>query len=71
MIGIILINLFATDFFIIYAGEEWEGAGEIASALAWWLLVSFANVTSTSYLTVIGRFRSLFIYDMFLLVFRV
>ncbi|HAW2487031.1 TPA: oligosaccharide flippase family protein [Escherichia coli] len=71
MIGIILINLFATDFFKIYAGEEWEGAGEIASALAWWLLVSFANVTSTSYLTVIGRFRSLFIYDMFLLVFRV
>jgi len=70
LIGILLINSFATSFFKIYAGEEWGGAGEIAGVLSWWLLVAFANVTSTSYLTVVGRFKSLFIYDTVLLFFR-
>ncbi|HDV3357353.1 TPA: oligosaccharide flippase family protein, partial [Escherichia coli] len=70
ILGIVLINLFAEDFFKFYAGEEWKDAGKIASVLSWWLLIAFANVTSTSYLTVVGRFKSLFIYDMLLLVFR-
>ncbi|WP_449549910.1 oligosaccharide flippase family protein [Lelliottia amnigena] len=69
-LGIILINLFATSFFKIYAGETWADAGEIAGILSWWLLVAFANVTSTSYLTIMGRFKSLFIYDSVLLIFR-
>ncbi|AXO39852.1 lipopolysaccharide biosynthesis protein [Enterobacter hormaechei] len=69
-LGIVLINLFAASFFRIYAGEEWTDAGEIAGVLSWWLLVAFANVTSTSYLTIMGRFKSLFIYDSVLLLFR-
>lgn len=63
-------KLFCYTLFIAYAGKEWGSAGEIAGILSWWLLVAFANVTSTSYLTIVGRFKSLFIYDTILLLCR-
>lgn len=70
VLGIILINVFAESFFIWYAGPEWAGAGEIASALSFWIMCAFANVISTSYLTVKSFFKSLFVYDFGLLIAR-
>lgn len=69
-LGIFFIHLFAESFFAIYAGDEWKDAGNISSILSWWLLIAFANVTATSYLTTIAKFKALFIYDITLLVFR-
>lgn len=70
LLGIILINLFATDFFKIYAGSEWDISGDISGILSFWILLAFSNILSTSYLTVFSKFKQLLIYDAFLLVFR-
>lgn len=70
VIGIAMIYLLAEDFFRIYAGEAWAYAGNIASIISIWLLIAFANVVATSYLTVSARFFSLFVYDIILLLLR-
>jgi O-antigen/teichoic acid export membrane protein len=69
--GILLINLFAEEFFVLYAGEEWRAAGDTASALSFWVMCAFSNIIATSYLTVHAYFRQLFIYDVTLLIVRV
>lgn len=71
ILGIILINLFATDFFRFYAGAAWVESGEIASALSFWLLIAFANIIAVSHLTVSAKFSVLFWYDFLLLNSRV
>ncbi|GAA3535789.1 hypothetical protein GCM10022394_14270 [Zobellella aerophila] len=45
-------------------------SGEIASALSFWLLIAFANIIATSYLTVSAKFKELFYYDFSLLLTR-
>jgi len=69
--GILLINLLAEEFFVIYAGEKWRAAGEVASALSFWVMCAFANIIATSYLTVHSYFKHLLIYDLTLLIARV
>ncbi|PMO99171.1 hypothetical protein BCS96_10245 [Vibrio breoganii] len=71
IIGIILLNTFATDFFIWFSGPDWEYSGKIAGILAIWLLSAFANVFAVSYLTVIGKFKFLLQYEAFLMIFRI
>ncbi|WP_338804091.1 oligosaccharide flippase family protein [Xenorhabdus griffiniae] len=70
VIGIFLINLLSEKFFILYAGKEWSISGHVASALSFWLLVAFANIIATSYMTIDARFKELFYYDLFLLLMR-
>lgn len=70
-IGIILISIFSKSFFILYAGNEWSISGDYATILSFWLMISFANIISTSYLNVLGRFKELFIYDSTLLILRI
>ncbi|OTA19170.1 capsular polysaccharide synthesis enzyme CapK [Xenorhabdus beddingii] len=70
VIGIFLINILSEDFFILYAGKEWSISGHIASALSFWLLVAFANIIATSYMTIDARFKELFYYDSLLLLTR-
>jgi len=70
ILGIFLINIFAEEFFIIYAGEDWSFSGKISGILSFWILMAFSNVLSTAYLTVYSRFKELLIYDGFLLFFR-
>lgn len=69
--GIILISVFSKSFFILYAGSKWSVSGDYATILSFWLMISFANIISTSYLNVIGKFKELFIYDFTLLALRI
>ncbi|HIF9150945.1 TPA: lipopolysaccharide biosynthesis protein [Photobacterium damselae] len=71
IIGIFLINIFAADFFVIYAGPGWEVSGKISGILSFWILLAFSNILSTSYLTVFSKFKQLLIYDALLLVVRI
>ncbi|MGJ0577775.1 oligosaccharide flippase family protein [Xenorhabdus bovienii] len=70
ILGILLINFLSEKFFILYAGEKWSASGEIASALSFWLLIAFANIIATSYMTIDARFKELFYYDFSLLIVR-
>lgn len=70
-IGVLLINIFSEEFFVFYAGEKWRAAGDVASALSFWVMCAFANIIATSYLTVRAHFKELFIYDLVLLFTRV
>ncbi|WP_318390411.1 lipopolysaccharide biosynthesis protein [Enterobacter sp.] len=70
IVGIIMISAFAESFFRVYAGDTWAYAGNIASILSIWLLVAFANVVATSYLTVNAKYLSLLLYDSVLLIMR-
>ena len=70
-VGIFLINYFATEFFIFYAGNDWALSGNIAGILSFWIMLAFSNILSTCYLTVFSKFKQLLIYDAFLLLIRI
>ncbi|EGQ8277091.1 oligosaccharide flippase family protein [Vibrio parahaemolyticus] len=70
IVGILLINFFAEDFFEFYIGDSWRISGKIASILSFWIMLGFSNILAVCYLTVYSRFKFLLFYDGLLLVFR-
>lgn len=52
------VMLFGEELFSLIFGEEWAGAGQIASVLAPWIMVGFVSSPISSLALVKGRLRS-------------
>ena len=70
LLGVLLINVFSKEFFLLYAGNDWVVSGDISNIISFWIMLAFSNILATSYLTVYSKFKQLFIYDSVLLIFR-
>lgn len=77
-VGLLLIAFFPTLVLFIWApplfswifGSEWLMAGEFAQSLILWLMFAFCNLPAVLFARLIRIQRTIFFYDMILLVIR-
>lgn len=70
IIPFIILFFLGPIIFSFLFGNEWKIAGTFTQILIPWLLLMFLNSPMTYVLTVLNKQKQLFVYDLFLLIFR-
>lgn len=66
----VALLIWGRELFVVVFGKEWEAAGVFARSLILWQLFAFCNLPAVLFARLIRIQRTVFMYDIFLLIVR-